>query len=124
MKLLKAVGLESRADHMPDEMSGGEQQRVAVARALANDPSIILGDEPTGDLDSKSAKGLMEMMKSLRKGRKITSILVTHDPIVVSRSDRAFAVRDGKIVQELSHKALESAALSDQYDGAMMEGVY
>jgi putative ABC transport system ATP-binding protein len=100
LDLIGAVGLEARADHMPDELSGGEQQRVAVARALANHPSVVLADEPTGDLDSKSAKKLMEVMKSLRKEEHSTFVLVTHDPIVVSECNRVCAVRDGKITRE------------------------
>ena len=122
--LLKSVGLKDRLAHMPDEMSGGEQQRVAVARALANSPSILLGDEPTGDLDSKSAAGLMDLLRSLKKERNMTMVFVTHDPIVVARCDRGFAVRDGKIAQELSAKDIENARMSDKYDNAMMEGVY
>ena len=98
--LLEAVGLEARADQMPDELSGGEQQRVAVARALANHPSVVLGDEPTGDLDSKSAKKLMEVLKSLRKEEHATFVLVTHDPIVVAECNRVCAIRNGKITRE------------------------
>jgi putative ABC transport system ATP-binding protein len=124
MGLLRAVGLKDRADHMPDEMSGGEQQRVAVARALANNPTILLGDEPTGDLDSKSASALMDLMKTVRKERHMTMVFVTHDPIVVARCDRGLAIRDGRVVQELSPKEIESAQLSDKYDRAMMEGIY
>lgn len=100
LNLLEAVGLENRANHMPDELSGGEQQRVAVARALANHPAVVLGDEPTGDLDSKSAKKLMEVLKSLRKDEHATFILVTHDPIVVAECNRVCAIRDGKITRE------------------------
>jgi putative ABC transport system ATP-binding protein len=99
VELLRTVGLESRVDHMPVEMSGGEQQRVAVARALANNPSVILGDEPTGDLDSKSAEALMDLIVSLRKDRKMTFILVTHDPLVVIECDRVYSVRDGKVLR-------------------------
>ena len=124
MELLRAVGLQQRANHMPDEMSGGEQQRVAVARALANNPSILLGDEPTGDLDSKSAKSLMDLLRSLRKNRQMTLIFVTHDPLVVARCDRAFAIRDGKITHEMSRKDLDNARLSEKFDNAMLEGVY
>ena len=123
-ELLKSVGLQLRANHMPDEMSGGEQQRVAVARALANNPSILLGDEPTGDLDSKSAKSLMDLLRSLRKDRQMTLIFVTHDPLVVARCDRAYGIRDGKISQQLSRKDLDNARLSDKYDNTMLEGVY
>ena len=98
-ELLRTVGLEGRKDHKPEELSGGEQQRVAIARALANTPSVILGDEPTGDLDSKSAKSLMDLVRSLQG---ITFILVTHDPLVLSSCDRAFSLRDGKVTRELS----------------------
>ncbi|MGP8124519.1 MAG: ABC transporter ATP-binding protein [Nitrososphaerales archaeon] len=100
LNLLEAVGLEARSDHMPDELSGGEQQRVAVARALANHPSVVLADEPTGDLDSKSAKKLMEVLKLLRKEEHATFVLVTHDPIVVAECNRVCAIRDGKITRE------------------------
>jgi ABC-type lipoprotein export system ATPase subunit len=95
-----------------------------VDRALANNPSILLGDEPTGDLDSKSAKSLMDLLRSLRKDRQMTIILVTHDPLVVARCDRALAVRDGKITHELSRKDLDNARLSDKFDNAMLDGVY
>ena len=122
-ELLKTVGLENRIHHMPDEMSGGEQQRVAVARALANGPSVILADEPTGDLDSKSAKKLMELIKALRKEKKVTFVVVTHDPIVIAQCDRAYAVRDGKVTHELSAKELEGAVLSDKYNRAL-DGIY
>jgi len=113
IKLLQTVGLESRVDHMPVEMSGGEQQRVAVARALANNPSFILGDEPTGDLDSKSAEALMDLIVSLRKERQMTFILVTHDPIVVMECDRVYSVRDGKVLK-VQTKAENLAVIGDE----------
>jgi ABC-type lipoprotein export system ATPase subunit len=121
--LLKTVGLGDRLHHRPDELSGGEQQRVAVARALANGPSVILADEPTGDLDSKSAKRLMDLIKELRKDKKVTFVVVTHDPIVIAQCDRAYAVRDGKVTHELTSKELESAMLSDKYNRAL-DGIY
>jgi|YelNatPaOPRAMG01_1025707.scaffolds.fasta_scaffold30050_2 putative ABC transport system ATP-binding protein len=121
--LLKTVGIEARAHHMPDELSGGEQQRVAVARALANEPAVILADEPTGDLDSKSARRLMEILKSIQKDRKTTFVLVTHDPIVLAGCDRIYALRDGKVVQELTSKELEDVLLSDRY-GRALDGIY
>jgi putative ABC transport system ATP-binding protein len=108
-ELLRVVGLEERANHMPDEMSGGEQQRVAVARAFANGPSVILADEPTGDLDSKSASSLMELVKSLRKEKGVTFVVVSHDPLVIGSCDRAYAIRDGKVVRELSAEGLRKA---------------
>ena len=101
LELLRMVGLEARAEHKPDELSGGEQQRVAIARALANNPTVILGDEPTGDLDSKSAAALMDFVKDLNKRTNQTFIMVTHDPLVVRESTKAYAMRDGRIEREL-----------------------
>jgi putative ABC transport system ATP-binding protein len=115
-ELLRVVGMEHRMDHMPNQMSGGEQQRVAVARALANNPPVILGDEPTGDLDSKSAKKLMELIRSLRRDTKITFILVTHDPIVVEGCDRVYSIRDGKITKEFSQTDINHFKLSKNRD--------
>jgi putative ABC transport system ATP-binding protein len=118
-ELLKEVGLEGRASHMPDELSGGEQQRVAVARAFANGPSVILADEPTGDLDSKSASTLMDLIKSLQKGKGVTFVVVSHDPLVIAKCDRAYAIRDGRVVQELSAEDLAKAFGSDRFDKAL-----
>lgn len=97
IELLRTVKLESRADHKPDELSGGEQQRVAIARALANNPSIILADEPTGDLDSRSTVTFMKMVKELNKQKNKTFIIVTHDPHVVEQCNRVYTITDGKI---------------------------
>lgn len=113
-ELLQTVGLALRSNHMPEELSGGEQQRVAVARALSNSPSVILGDEPTGDLDSKSAKALMDLIWTLRKEKKVTFVLVTHDPIVVTRCDRVYSIRDGKVLREIVPKSESSKRLSDE----------
>ncbi|MDA4118433.1 MAG: ABC transporter ATP-binding protein [Thaumarchaeota archaeon] len=121
-ELLKAVALEARANHMPDELSGGEQQRVAVARALSNNPSVILGDEPTGDLDSRAAKALMDLVWALRRERKVTFILVTHDPIVLARCDRAYSIRDGKILREIVPKTGDMKRISEE--GIMMDTLY
>lgn len=115
-ELLRVVGMEHRFDHLPSQMSGGEQQRVAVARALANNPPVILGDEPTGDLDSKSAKNLIELIRSLRREKKITFILVTHDPLVVEGCDRVYSIRDGKIVKEFSQTDINHFKLSRNKD--------
>src|SRR5487761_19335 len=114
MDLLRTVGLESRVNHVPDELSGGEQQRVAVARALANNPSIILADEPTGDLDSGSAKVLMELIKTLQKEGQVTFAIVSHDPIVVTQCDRGYAIRDGKIIRELTRSDLSGSGSNDR----------
>ena len=96
-ELLSLVGLKTRADHKPDELSGGEQQRVAIARALANHPSLILADEPTGDLDSKNAISLMNLIKRLKEEYNQTFIIVTHDPIVVRGCSKVYNIRDGRI---------------------------
>lgn len=121
LELLKTVGLEARSEHRPEEMSGGEQQRVAVARALANNPAIVLGDEPTGDLDSASARPLMELIDSIRKERRCTFVLVTHDPIVVEHCDRAYSVRDGKILREVSREENAKAA---EGEARPLDGLY
>lgn len=115
-ELLRIVGMEHRTDHLPDQMSGGEQQRVAVARALANSPPIILGDEPTGDLDSKSAKKLVELIRTLRREKKVAFVLVTHDPIVVEGCDRIYSIRDGKVIKEFSQTDINHFKLSQNRD--------
>ena len=97
--LLKSVGLEDRATHRPAELSGGERQRVAVARALANDPDIILADEPTGNLDTKSGKEIFKLFESLNQYGK-TLILVTHDEHLASHAKRIIHLLDGKIHQD------------------------
>ena len=122
-ELLETVGLQHRVNHMPEELSGGEQQRVAVARALSNNPSVILGDEPTGDLDSKSAKALMDLIWALRKEKKVTFILVTHDPFVVARCDRVYSIRDGKVVREVVPKAVGAKHVSEE-EKQMMDSFY
>lgn len=96
IKLLKTVGLEKRIHHKPNQLSGGERQRVAIARALANNPDIILADEPTGNLDSKSGKVIIDILKRLNKSGK-TIIVVTHDRDIASAADRKIELRDGKI---------------------------
>lgn len=97
-ELLRQVGLEGRMKHKPTELSGGEMQRVAIARALANDPEIILADEPTGNLDSKSGEDIMELLEKLNKeGRTI--LLVTHEESFAKRANRTIQIRDGRIVK-------------------------
>ena len=99
MQCLKAVGLEDRADHQPNELSGGQRQRVAIARALVNDPHIIMADEPTGNLDTKSTKDIMGIFEAMHEiGRTI--ILVTHEPEIAACASRQLLVRDGKITRD------------------------
>ncbi len=124
LDLLRKVGMEDRAGHFPDELSGGEQQRVAIARALANDPPVMIGDEPTGDLDSKSARKLMQLLKSIRKEKGTTLLLVTHDPLVVAECDSAYSMRDGRIIKTLTSKDIDNARASAAHDEAMVEGSF
>lgn len=97
MEALELVGLTDRAHHLPTQLSGGQQQRVAIARALVNSPEIILADEPTGNLDSRTSAEIMAVFKRLNQDRKITFILVTHDPEVGDLTDRKILIRDGRI---------------------------
>ena len=98
--LLETVGLKDRMDHKPAELSGGEQQRVAIARALANDPKFLLMDEPTGNIDSKTAMEIMGLVKGLNEEKGVTVIMVTHDQRLASQSKRTVMMLDGSIVQE------------------------
>ncbi|WP_135610096.1 ABC transporter ATP-binding protein [Methanococcoides sp. AM1] len=98
--LLKEVGLEERMDHRPNQLSGGQNQRVAVARALANDPKIVIGDEPTGNLDSHSSDKIYELLRKLNREHDQTFILVTHDENMAAKTDRIVRIVDGKIVNE------------------------
>ena len=103
-ELLKKVGLESRMNHLPSELSGGQKQRVAIARALANNPDVILADEPTGNLDSKSGKEILEMFIQLNKEGK-TIIIVTHDLNVASHAKKVLKMRDGRIENDEKPKS-------------------
>jgi predicted ABC-type transport system involved in lysophospholipase L1 biosynthesis ATPase subunit len=96
-ELLDAVGLSDRGSHRPSELSGGEQQRVAIARALANEPAIILADEPTGNLDDDNACKIAELLSSACRERGKSLILVTHDREMIRPVDRVFAMRDGSL---------------------------
>jgi putative ABC transport system ATP-binding protein len=100
LELLKSVDLEDRIDQRPTKLSGGERQRVAIARALVNNPSIILADEPTGALDSKTGDIILDLLKDLHKKENVTLVMVTHEPYVANMADRIITVRDGKILEE------------------------
>ncbi len=98
-ELLKMVRLGERMFHRPDELSGGEQQRVAIVRALANRPSIVLADEPTGDLDSKTGREIIEVLRDLSSREGATVIVVTHDPSIASLASKVFEMKDGQIIK-------------------------
>jgi len=97
---LESVGLTERVHHCPNELSGGQQQRVTIARALVNHPGIILADEPTGNLDSKSGAEIMDIFKSLNRDQGLTVVLVTHDPSIAAQAQRIISVKDGAIVEQ------------------------
>jgi putative ABC transport system ATP-binding protein len=94
---LEAVGLQDRLGHRPNELSGGQQQRVAIARALVSEPSILLADEPTGNLDSKTGKEIMTLFSDLHRTRGITVIFVTHDPAIAANAQRVIRINDGVV---------------------------
>lgn len=100
-ELLAAVGLGGREDALPCQLSGGEQQRVAIARALVFDPMLLLADEPTGSLDSRTGAEMMDLLVGLRERRGMTLIVATHDPVVASACERIIRLKDGRIVDEL-----------------------
>ena len=97
INLLKFIGLEKRADHLPHELSGGEKQRIGIARSLANRPTILLADEPTGDLDSVTGEEIIELLVNLNKEENVTIIMVTHDDEALRDGMRVLNMEDGKI---------------------------
>ncbi len=97
-EVVNGVGLEARASFLPKELSGGQMQRVAIARALVNHPKVLLADEPTGNLDSKTSQSIMELLQAIRKRLGTTMIVVTHDPRVAAWADRVIQLEDGKVV--------------------------
>lgn len=107
MELLKVVGMDDRSTHQPNELSGGQKQRVAIARALANNPSIILADEPTGALDTKTGRMVMDIFHDLHKQGK-TIILITHSPELASETERIITISDGSVISDTGGSVNES----------------
>ena len=103
LKLLESVGLGDKIDQKPTKLSGGERQRVAIARALVNKPAIILADEPTGSLDSKTGDLVLGLLKDLHQKENVTLIMVTHEPYVANLADRTITVLDGEIKDDKSN---------------------
>jgi len=121
-KLLADVGLEEREMHMPNELSGGQRQRVAIARAMANDPPVIMADEPTGNLDSKSSVEIMEIFSRLNREKGTTVIMVTHEPDIAAYTKRIITFRDGRIISDVPNTpahfpVLDTSAADESAEG-------
>jgi ABC-type lipoprotein export system ATPase subunit len=118
-ELLEMVGLSQRAELKPDRLSGGEQQRVAIAVSLANDPPLLLADEPTGELDSQTASEIFGVMRALNQEIGVTIVVVTHDPAIANQIDRVVAIRDGRISTEsfrrISFKGRDAYVYHEEY---------
>jgi putative ABC transport system ATP-binding protein len=108
-ELLESVGLGHRLNHYPSELSGGERQRVAIARGLANKPSVVLADEPTGNLDSVSAVQIIDLLLELHGKLGVTLVLVTHDPSVAERASRTVRMKDGQVISDLQSATFQPA---------------
>ena len=120
---LESVGLGDQADQLPGELSGGQRQRVTIARALVNEPAIVWADEPTGDLDSKTAQDIIDLMRKLNKENGQTFVIVTHDPEIGAQCDRIITIRDGLCedceAEEIGDAPSNHAAFSDNGDGTL-----
>ncbi|NCB33027.1 MAG: ABC transporter ATP-binding protein [Erysipelotrichia bacterium] len=108
-ELLKLVGMGERMKHQPNELSGGQKQRVAIARALANDPAILLADEPTGALDSETSREVMDLFHEIHQKRGVTIVLITHNRKLAEESDRIISISDGRVISETKGKGEASA---------------
>ena len=119
-ELLSLVGLGDRLDHHPAQLSGGQQQRVAIARALVNEPAILMGDEPTGNLDTKTSREVINLFDKLNRERNLTVILVTHDQEVARYAHRTIVLRDGDVICDTRKfdEALESLHSYEEFDSA------
>lgn len=113
LSMLEQVGLGDRTTHLPEELSGGQKQRVAIARALINRPSLLLADEPTGALDSKTGEEILQLFEQLRREFPVTIVMVTHDMDVAARTDRIVTMRDGEIIQDTKQTSSAVDVASD-----------
>jgi putative ABC transport system ATP-binding protein len=120
--LLDEVGLQGRSHHYPSQLSGGEQQRVALARALANDPPILLADEPTGNLDSSNGRHILELLRGIHANRGTTIVLVTHDRELAAIADAKLVLRDGRVVENTLRLATDPTLAQGGPDPALAQG--
>jgi len=120
--LIRSLGLWERRTHRPDALSGGEQQRVAIGRALATEPAVILADEPTGNLDSASSRSVCELLRDLSVNQQRTIVLVTHEPSVAAYATEVIVLRDGKLVDRFASDGLSGHEVADRYQQAVEKG--
>ncbi|MEO0483809.1 MAG: ABC transporter ATP-binding protein [Planctomycetota bacterium] len=114
-ELLEELGVGARAGHRPEAMSGGEQQRVAIARALLYEPSIVLADEPTGNLDSESSERLWRLLARIAREKSLTVVMVTHEPAAAAHCARTFVLKDGRVTDVLETEGLDAAGVAARY---------
>ena len=119
LELLELLGLEDRASHRPEAMSGGEQQRVAIARSLLYSPPVLLADEPTGNLDSENAERLWSLLGALAAQHEMTVLMVTHEPAAAAHCRRAFLLQDGRVRGEMETEGLDAAGVAARYQQAL-----